>query len=104
VGTAGEVPFLEPDVAEHALHQSNVLGLATVRCTGHGELLVAPAERVEPSRGEKGDDLEGFGTGPPVRERISVPGSAEELIAFPDHRGVHSMFRFDPFTAGNCDI
>jgi hypothetical protein len=61
VGTAGEVSFLEADVAEHSLHQGYVLGLATVRCARHGELLVAPPKRVESARAEKGEYLEGLG-------------------------------------------
>jgi hypothetical protein len=104
MGTAGEVAFLEADIAEHALDQGYVFGLATVRRARHRELLVTPAERVEPARAEKGQDLEGLGAGPPIRERISVASGAKELIAFPDYRGVYSMLRFNPFTAGNCDI
>jgi hypothetical protein len=104
VGTAGQVPFLEANVAEHALHESYVLGLTAMRRAGHRELLVAPPERVEPSRAEKRDDLKGLGTGSPVRERFSIPSSADELIAIPHHRGVYSVFRFNPFPAGNCDI
>jgi hypothetical protein len=104
VGPAGKIPFLEADVAEHSLHEGYVLGLTTVRRARHGELLVAPPERVESAGAEKGENLKGLCAGPPVRECVSVPGCAEKLVALPDYRSVYSMFRFNAFTAGNCDI
>src|SRR5687767_5257817 len=76
VGTAREVSFLEADVAQHSLDQSNVLRLATVGRAGNGKLLIAPAECVESARGEKGEDLEGLGAGAPVRECVGVASCA----------------------------
>ena len=50
VRPAGEVAFLETDVAEHAFDERDVLGLAAVRRARHGQLLVFPSERVEDCR------------------------------------------------------
>ena len=70
VRTAGEGAFLESQVVEHLLHQCDVLGLAAVRCAGHCQLFVAPAQRIEAAGAEKGDYLERLGAGAPVGEGV----------------------------------
>ena len=102
--TAGEISFLKSDVVEHLLHQRDVLRLSTVRCARHCELLVTPAQRLEPAASEKREYLEGLGAGAPVGKRVGVTGCAEQLIAFSDYRSVYAVFGFYRITAADSDI
>ena len=104
MGTARQIAFLEPDVAEHPLDERDVLRLATVRCARHRQLLVAPAQRFERAGAEKWEHLKGLGAGAPICERVTIAGCAEQLIAFSDYRCVYPMLGFDPVTAGDCNI
>src|SRR5215204_2218749 len=49
--SAGEITFLQPDVLEHPLNQGNMLGLPAVRAACDGQLLIAPAKRIESATG-----------------------------------------------------
>ena len=102
--TAGEITFLETDVAEHFLHEHQVLGLPAVRRARHRELAVVPPQLVEAAGGEEWNYLERLGAGSPEGERVAVAGRAEKLVSFSDHRGVYSMLRLGSFPAGDCNI
>jgi hypothetical protein len=104
VGAAGEISLLEPKVAEHSLDDGDVLRLPTVGRARYRELLLTPPERVEAAGAKEWKDLERFGAGAPIGERVRVTGGAKQLVAIPDHRGVHSMFRLGSFPAGDCNI
>jgi hypothetical protein len=104
VRTAGEISFLEPDVAEHLLNERHVLGFSSVGRARHSELLVTPLECVESTGGEKRQHLEGLGAGSPVGERVTVARCAEELVAVSDYRGMDAVLRFDGITAGYSNI
>jgi hypothetical protein len=104
VGPAGEIAFLEADVVEHPLHERDVLRLSAVRRARYRELRSFPAQLIEAAGREERNYLEGLGAGPPERERVTVAGSAEELISFSDYGGVYSVFRFGALTAGDCNI
>jgi hypothetical protein len=77
VGTAREIAFLETHVVEHALHERDVLRLATVRCARHRELRAFPAQLIEAAGREERDYLEWLGAGSPERECVTVAGGAE---------------------------
>ena len=102
--TTREIAFLKTDVVEHLLHYRDVLRLSAMRRARHRELRSFPAKLIEAAGCEERDYLEGLGARPPERERVTVAGSAEELISFSDYRGVYSMFRFGALTAGDCNI
>jgi hypothetical protein len=104
VRTAGEVAFFEPDVAEHALHQIDMLGLAAVGRAGNGKLLVAPLECIEPAGGKKGQNLERLCAGSPEGERVRIARRAYELIALAYYGSVYSMLGFNSFAARDYDI
>src|SRR5215212_5241913 len=53
VGSACEITLLQPDVLEHSLNQGDMLRLPAVRAACNGQLLIAPAKRVESATGKK---------------------------------------------------
>ncbi len=104
VGAAGEISLLEPDVAEHFLDDGDVLRLPTMGRARYRELLLTPPERIESAGAEEWKDLERFGAGAPVGERVRIAGGAKQLVAIPNHGGVYSMLRLGSFPAGDCNI
>jgi hypothetical protein len=92
VGAAGEIPFLEAEVAEHSLDQRDVLRLSAVGRARDGELLVTPTQRVESARGQKREHLKWLGAGAPIGERLRVASCAEELIALSDYGSIYPVF------------
>jgi hypothetical protein len=81
-----------------------VLGLTAVGRAGNRELLVAPPERLESARGEKGQHLEGFGAGAPVGERVGVARCADKLVTISYYSRVYPVLGFDRITAGYSNI
>jgi hypothetical protein len=104
VRSAGEIALFELQVAEHLLDELDVFRLPTVGSTRNGQLLIAPVESVEAARREKWKDLERLGAGSPEGESVGVARRAEELVSLSNYRGVYSMLRLGPFTAGDCNI
>jgi hypothetical protein len=104
VRAARKISFFQPYIVKHLLHEGDVLRLPTVGRAGYGELFVAPAERVESARREKGEYLKWLGARAPVGERVTVASGAEELISFSDYRCVYSMFRFNSVATGNGNV
>src|SRR5947207_12894562 len=49
VWPACEIPFLHSDIAQHRFGEHDVLWLSAMRSASKRELIVAPAERVEPA-------------------------------------------------------
>ena len=104
VRAAGEIAFLEPDVAKHPFDDGNVLRLSTMRRAGDRELLVAPAERIKSARAEKWNYLKRFGAGAPVGERVGIVGGTEQLVAFSHHCRVHTMLGLGALAAGYSNV
>jgi len=104
VRAAGEITFFETDVAEHPLHEQQVLGLAPVRRARHRELAVVPAQCVEAARREEWNYLERLGARSPEGKCVRIASGAEELVPFSDYRRVHSMLRLGYFTAADGNI
>jgi hypothetical protein len=104
MGTTGKIPFLETNVAEHALYELNVLRFSAVGSTRYRELFVSPTERVESTGREKWQNLERLGAGSPEGEGIRVARGAKELVPLSNYGRVYSMLRLGSKTARDDDI
>jgi hypothetical protein len=104
VWAAGEIAFFEPEVVQHSLDDRYVFRLTAVRSARNRELFLAPPQRIESAGAQKWNDLEWFGAGSPIRERVWVASRAKELVGFSDDCGVDMVLGFNSFTASDGNI
>ena len=101
MGTAGQIAFLETQGLKHGLDDCDMLGLAAVRCARERQLLICPAECVEPTRLEKWHYLERLGARSPERYEGWIAGNTDGLILCIDDRGMDPVIGFHRVAAGN---
>lgn len=104
VGTTGEIALFHADRGEHRAGECHVFRFAAMRTAGEGELVVTPADLIEPATREQRHDLERLGARAPVRHEGGIVRGADQFAGSIDDRRMDPVARFHECSAGGDDV
>ena len=102
VDTTRQVSFLQTDVFQHRLRDSDVLRLPAVRRACESELVDTPFELCVRTRVQERHELERLGARAPGRDKRRIARGSDELLAHDG--GVNPVVRLDDRAARDDDV